>query len=211
MRINPSIIHYVTESIIVFVSGCNVILYDFNTKEQKFLLRGSKQSIITSVSVGNSKSQQNKFDLTLTRRKAYYTQTNFNVVKSELKDKVICIGEYSITEECFYVTAVKPFASQQSKHNGNNHFNVKSNEKLWKINFCTTLNNTNYCVALSQKKSNSKKNPILSRISFIKYTTETFISQETIPEELIYCCYNPKNSIELVLCGKGYLILMKVL
>ena len=210
MRINPSIIHYVTESIIVFVSGCNVILYDFNTKEQKFLLRGSKQSIITSVSVGNSKSQQNKFDLTLTRRKAYYTQTNFNVVKSELKDKVICIGEYSITEECFYVTAVKPFASQQSKHNGNNHFNVKSNEKLWKINFCTTLNNTNYCVALSQKKSNSKKNPILSRISFIKYTTETFISQETIPEELIYCCYNPKNSIELVLCGKGYLRLWNV-
>ena len=183
-----------------------MILYDFNTKEQKFLLRRNKQRIITFLSVGDSKSQQNKFDLALTSSRRAYTQTTFNFVRNELKDKTICIGEYSEIEECFYVTTIKPFLNK----NNNNYFCVKSPEKNWKINFCTILNNTNYCVALSQKKSNTKKTPILSRISFIKYSSEIFISQETIPEDLIYCCYNPKNTIELVLCGKGYLRLWNV-
>ena len=164
--------------------------------------------MITFLSVGNSKSQQNQFDLNLTLTRKARTQTNFNFVRSELKDKVICIGEYSESEECFYVTTIKPFLNNNK--NSSNYFCVKSQEKFWKINFCTVLNNTNYCVALSQKKSNTKKNPILSRISFIKYSTEIFISQETIPEELVYCCYNPKNTIELVLCGKGYLRLWNV-
>ena len=164
--------------------------------------------MITFLSVGNSKSQQNKFDFNLTISRRARTQTNFNFVRNELKEKIICIGEYSKTEECFYVTTIKPFLNNNK--NNNNYFCVKSPEKFWKINFCTILNNTNYCVALSQKKSNSKKTPILSRISFIKYSTEVFISQETIPEELIYCCYNPKNTIELVLCGKGYLRLWNV-
>ena len=97
-----------------------------------------------------------------------------------------------------------------SNKNNNNYFSIKSTEKFWTVNFCTILNNTNYCVALSQKKTNSKKNPINSRISFIKYSNEIFISQENIGEELIYCCYNPKNTIELVLCGKGYLRLWNV-
>ena len=44
----------------------------------------------------------------------------------------------------------------------------------------------------------------------MKYNIENFISQETISEDLIYCCYNPKNTIELVLCGKGYLRLWNV-
>ena len=164
--------------------------------------------MITFLSVGNSKCQQNKFDFTLTISRRARTQTNFNFTRNELKEKIICIGEYSKTEECFYVTTIKPFLNNNK--NNNNYFCVKSTEKFWTINFCTILNNTNYCVALSQKKSNSKKTPILSRISFIKYSTEVFISQETIPEELIYCCYNPKNTIELVLCGKGYLRLWNV-
>ena len=153
LRINPNIVQYVTESIIVFFSGCNVILYDFNTKEQKFLLRRNKQRMITFLSVGNSKSQQNKFDFNLTISRRARTQTNFNFVRNELKEKIICIGEYSKTEECFYVTTIKPFLNNNK--NNNNYFCVKSPEKFWKINFCTILNNTNYCVALSQKKSNS--------------------------------------------------------
>ena len=150
--------------------------------------------MITFLSVGNSKCQQNKFDFNLTMSRKARTQTNFNFVRNELKEKIICIGEYSKTEECFYVTTIKPFLNNNK--NNNNYFSVKSSEKLWTINFCTILNNTNYCVALSQKKSNSKKTPILSRISFIKYSTEVFISQETIPEELIYCCYNPKKILK---------------
>ena len=164
--------------------------------------------MITFLSVGDSKSQQNKFDLNLTTSRKAHTLTNFHFVRNELKDKIICIGEYSESEECFYVTTIKPFLNNNK--NNNNYFCVKSPEKNWKINFCTILNNTNYCVAISQKKSNTIKTPILSRISFIKYSTEVFISQETIPEDLIYCCYNPKNTIELVLCGKGYLRLWNV-
>ena len=160
------------------------------------------------MSVGNTKSQQNKFELNFLNSKKSQTQTNFNFIRNELKDKIICIGEYSEAEECFYVTTIKPFVN--GNKNNSNYYCVKSPEKIWKINFCTILNNTNYCVAISQKKSNSIKTPILSRISFIKYSTEVFISQETIPEELIYCCYNPKNTIELVLCGKGYLRLWNV-
>ena len=66
-------------------------------------------------------------------------------------------------------------------------------------------------MALSHRVDPAKKSAIaLSRISFMKYSLENFISQETIPEELIYCCYNPKNTIELVMCGKGYLRLWNV-
>ena len=79
------------------------------------------------------------------------------------------------------------------------------------INFTTILNNSPYCVALSHRIDTYKKSAIASsRISFMKYSYENFISQETIPEDLIYCCYNPKNTIELVLCGKGYLRLWNV-
>ena len=57
---------------------------------------------------------------------------------------------------------------------------------------------------------NKKSGIPSSRISFMKYSLEDFICQETISEDLIYCCYNPKNTIELVLCGKGYLRLWNV-
>ena len=157
--------------------------------------------------------------MTLTTNK-FRTQTNFNFTRSELKDKAICIGEYSHIEDIFYVTIVKPFAQGKNGNNGNIYndsdeikdtFTIKSTENFWKINFCTILNNTNYGVVLSQKKMNIKHNiSIHSRISFIKYTSEKFISQENIAEELIYCAYNPKNTIELVLCGVGYLRLWNV-
>ena len=79
------------------------------------------------------------------------------------------------------------------------------------INFITILNNSQYCVALSHKiDANKKNNMASSRISFMKYSFENFIAQETISEDLIYCCHNPKNTIELVLCGKGYLRLWNV-
>ena len=155
--------------------------------------------------------------MTLSTNK-FRTQTSFNFTRNDLKDKAICIGEYSHIEDLFYVTIVKPFS--QGKNGNNNHnnndeikdaFTVKSTDVFWKINFCTILNNTNYGVVISQKKIKIKNNiSIYSRLSFIKYSSEKFISQENIPEELIYCAYNPKNTIELVLCGVGYLRLWNV-
>ena len=129
------------------------------------------------------------------------------MTKNELKNKVICLGEYSHIEDRFYVTTIKPFSSQK-----NDVFIVQSPEKFWKINFCTILNNTTYCVVLSQKtgEHHKNKNLILSKISFIKYTKEKIIGEESINEKLIYCAYNPKNTIELIVCGVGYLRLWNV-
>ena len=98
-----------------------------------------------------------------------------------------------------------------TKPGANNYqYSIKSTEQKYIVNFTTLLNNSQYCVALS-KRLNTKKNSIpSSKISFIKYSSETFISQEVIAEDLIYCSYNPKHTIELVLCGKGYLRLWNV-
>ena len=129
---------------------------------------------------------------------------NNNSKNFDLKDILICIGEYSDKEELFYVNVLRPYSS-------NSQYIIKSTEKKWQINFTTILNNSPYCVSLSHKIDPHKKSSIASsRISFMKYSYENFISQETIPEELIYCCYNPKNTIELVMCGRGYLRLWNV-
>ena len=126
------------------------------------------------------------------------TNNNFDV-----KDILICTGEYSDKENLFYITVTKP---------GTNIYQyiIKSTEQNWIVNFATVLNNSQYCVSLSKKKDDKKNSTVQSKISFMRYSSETFISQETVPEDLIYCGYNPKNTIELILCGKGYLRLWNV-
>ena len=207
LQINPNFVQYVTDSIIVFISGCNVILYDINKKKQKFLMKKNNQRRITFLSVGALKSQQPNIEEKKTQKNiGQDTIDSENIIeKNDLKDKLICLGEYSDPESCFYITFIKP-------SNPNNQFSVKSTENLYEVNFCSLLNNTHYCVSLSQKKITGRtiSNNISSKISFCKYNLETFICQETIPEELTYCCYNPKNTIELIVCGKGYLRLWNV-
>ena len=133
----------------------------------------------------------------------FETENTFE--RSELKDKIICLGEYSDNEECFYLTFIKPLNPGQQYH-------VKSTEKFYLINFCSVLNNTNYCISLAQKKISNKAGTtsFSTTISFTRYYSENFVCQETIPEELTYCCYNPKNTIELIICGKGYLRLWNI-
>ena len=177
----------------MFVSGCNVVLYNLKTKEQQFLIRKNNRRAVTHVSVGTHKTSQNKL-LNITDR------------DKDIKEKVeplICIAEFSDKEDLFYITIIKPFAS-------NIQYTIKSTEKKWKIKFSTILNDSPYCVTISQKMSNSIKTPILSKITFCKYPYETIVSQEVVGEEIIYCCYNPKNTIELIICGKGYLRLWDV-
>ena len=87
---------------------------------------------------------------------------------------------------------------------------MKSSEKKWKINFSSIQKESHYCIAISQKPSTSLKNPIFSRITFCKYPLETIIAEETVGEEILYGCFNPKNTLELIICGKGYLRLWNV-
>ena len=191
IKIIPDFIKFVNEKHIVFVSGCNVVLYNLETKEQQFLIRKNNRRIVTHVSVGTFKSSQNRL---------------LNLNDKDIKDKIeplICIAEFSDKEDLFYITIIKPFMN-------NIQYTIKSTEKKWKIKFSTILNDSPYCVTISQKQSNSIKTPILSKITFCKYPFETIVSQEVVGEEIIYCCYNPKNTIELIICGKGYLRLWDV-
>ena len=155
--------------------------------------------------MGHLKSQKSTDAHNLNIKSKFHISLYNNTSKNlDLKDILICIGEYSDKEDLFYVNVIRPYAS-------NTHYIIKSTEKKWQINFTSILNNSPYCVALSHRVDPTKKSAIaLSRISFMKYSFENFICQETIPEELIYCCYNPKNTIELVMCGKGYLRLWNV-
>ena len=59
IKIIPDYINYVNENYIVFVSGCNVVLYNLKTKEQQFLIRKNNRRAITHISVGRSKTSQN--------------------------------------------------------------------------------------------------------------------------------------------------------
>ena len=207
LQINPNFVQYVTDSIIVFISGCNIILYDLNIKKQIFLMKKNTHRRITFLSVGSMKTQQPGVDLKSSQKNINQESidTDNYIDRNDIKDKLICLGEYSDIENDFYITFIRP-------SNQNIQYSVKSTEKFYEVNFCSILNNTHYCVSISQKKFSNKtsSNNISSKISFSKYSYEAFICQETINEELTYCCYNPKNTIELVICGKGYLRLWNV-
>lgn len=197
LKINPNFIQYLYTNEIVYVSGSNLVIYNIETRKQRFLLRKNNHFKITYLSVGTvSSSYSKKKDIS----KKQFTTKDATYDKEKV---YICLGEYSSIQQCFYITVLKPY-------NPSIQYTIKSNEQIWKINYASILNNSPYCVNISQKTSTSKKTPVLSRLSFAKYTFEQFISQETIPEELIYCCYNPKNTIELIICGKGYLRLWNV-
>ena len=151
LQINPNFVQYVTESIIVFISGCNLILYDFNTRKQKFLMKKTNHRRITFLSVGSIKPQQQNIDAKVTQKT--FNQENMEADnysdKIDLKDKIICLGEYSDIEDCFYITFIKP-------SNINIQYNIKSTEQFFEVNFCSILNNTNYCVSISQKNFQTK-------------------------------------------------------
>ena len=199
---------YITDSIIIFISGSNLILYDFETKRQKFIIKKNNQLRITFLSIGSNRTYQQNPELRASQKISYQDNNEgdrYFLEKADLSDKLICLGEYNDNENLFYLTFINLLEP-------NIQYCIKSNEPLYEVNFCSILNNSNYCISLSQKKYSNKtsSNNISSKISFSKYSFETFICEETLPEELTYCCYNPKNTIELVICGKGYLRLWNV-
>ena len=166
-------------------------------------MRQHNQFKITSLSIGYITKTETIIESNPKKR---FKRSSIDEIIEKIaktKEILICLGEYSEKEKCFYISVIKPYGQSVQ-------YTIKSSDKYWKINYTTILNNSNYCVTISQKYSSSKKNPILSKISFVKYNLEQFVSEEIVEEELIYCCYNPKNTIELVVCGKGYLRLWNI-
>ena len=167
-------------------------------------MRKHNQFKITYLSIGYMLKTEKVFESNFEKKLSKRNSIDEIIEKiTTTKEMLICLGEYSEKEKNFYISVIKPYGQ-------NVQYTMKSKDKYWKINYCSILNNSNYCVSLSQKFSSNKKNPIQSKITFTKYNYEQIISEEIVNEELIHCCYNPKNTIELIICGKGYLRLWNI-
>lgn len=70
--------------------------------------------------------------------------------------------------------------------------------------------NTNSNNNMTVNNININNNQSQTKFSFWKYSQELFISETILDEELYDCAYNPKNSHEIILCGKGYMRLWNV-
>ena len=203
LRVNPNFVRYISENLIVFVSGSNIIFFDLSTKSQKLIQRESSQRQITYINIGQSRSQK-MYETFSIQKSVKARNTIYNIPKLDLKDLLLCTGEYSYNEQLSYINVFKPYVP-------NVQYEIKSKDKNWAISFITILNNSPYCVAISKRKNDIKKsNTTLSKISYIKYTAEKLISEEIVQEDLLYCCYNPKNTLDIIICGKGYLRLWNV-
>ena len=156
LQLNPNFVQYLTDSIIVFVSGCNLILYDLNSKKQNFLIKNNTHRRITFLSVGSIKTSQLQSQPAAVDVKSSIKNMNQESIdtdnyidRNDIKDKLICFGEYSDIDNDFYITFIKP-------SNSNIQYSVKSTEKFYEVNFCSILNNTHYCVSIAQKKFSNK-------------------------------------------------------
>ena len=191
-------VEFMDSETVVFISGCNLVCYNIETKTSKFLIRKCPELAITSMSVGYKTYKKD--------------ETNNNEL---LLDPYICLGEYNSKTKTSQVSTIS-YRNPEIQHvlttPRKNKENLFTKEKLdkeeynyldWKVTFATVLNNSPYCLAISRKANQSK-------LSFWKYTQEKFVSEVLLEEHLYYCAYNPQNPLELVLCGKGYLRLWNV-
>ena len=92
----------------------------------------------------------------------YSINTNNNF---DIKDILICTGEYSEEENLFYITVTKPGANIYQ-------YTIKSTEENWIVNYASVLNNSQYCLSLSKRINNKKNSFPQSKISFMKYSSK---------------------------------------
>jgi len=109
-----------------------------------------------------------------------------------------------------------------SNINVNSSINMQSLNKgklttsMQNIPNLTSLNTNNSTILSSQNNINMNimqthaNISAQTKFSFWKYSQELFISESILDEEIYDCCYNPRNSHELILCGKGYMRLWNV-
>ena len=95
LKINPKFVQYITDDIIVFISGCNIIIYDLSLRKQKFILKKNDKRRITFLSIGTTKPSQTNLDNKTSLRNMNSMNTdsekdNLNE-KIDLKDKIICL------------------------------------------------------------------------------------------------------------------------
>jgi len=118
------------------------------------------------------------------------------------KDPFICLGEYYKETNKNQISVINIF-DNSIQYILSNKDNRSYN---WKIIFARILKGSSNCVSLAKKDSNQ----LQSKLAFWKFTQEQFLSEVIIDEDVRYCSFNPKNTYELVLCGKNYLRLWNV-
>ena len=93
LRINPNFVHYLYENYIVFVSGCNLVIYDCKAKTQKFLMRKHNQFKITSLSIGYVTKTETIIESNPSRRLKRSSIDEIIEKIAKTKEILICLGE----------------------------------------------------------------------------------------------------------------------
>jgi len=96
-----------------------------------------------------------------------------------------------------------------SSKNSKIHFVLNHNredDEGWYVKKAIILKNSPYCLGILMKENEDS----LTKIMFWKYTHEKFISEVVLNQHIYSVSYNPKNCLELILCGRGYLRLWNV-
>ena len=118
------------------------------------------------------------------------------------KECFICIGEYNYEKNKKQISLINFFDNkiQYILHNKNSQF------LSWKIFLAKILKNSSNCISVAKKEIAGNQ----SLLSFWKFTQELLISEVLIEEDILNFSFNPKNTHEIVLCGKNYLRLWNV-
>jgi len=238
-------IEFLRNNRIIYICGCNLIIYDLTTRKSQFILRRYPDFTITSLSVayrsenegyvciGEYNTLNNKSQISVINLFDHSLQ--YNLYNKDQKSLEWRVFNAKIMKNNHYCIALAK--KEGSGLNGNINVNLSSN--IPNINLNSSLNlqnmqmnnlnsstqnlgnlasfNTNSSTVFSSQNylnMNSMKissiNPSQTKFSFWKYSQELFISETILDEDIYDCAYNPKNSHELILCGKGYMRLWNV-
>jgi len=118
------------------------------------------------------------------------------------KDFYICIGEYNQDQNKNQISVIS------LSDNSIQYVlaNKDARAQHWKISFARILKNSSNCVSIAKKENHNSQ----TKLAFWRFTQEQFIAEAVIEEDIRCFSFNPKNTYELVVCGKNYLRLWNV-
>lgn len=237
-------IEFIRNNKVIYICGCNLVIYDLTNKTSQFIIRKYPEYSITSLSVGyrsenegyvcigefnNSNNKSQISVINISDQNQEYTLSNKDQKSLEWKvfnAKIMRNNSYCIALARKEHSGASPNINVNQSLNFSN-VNINSSVNLHSIpkaKLTTSMQNipnlgnfnTNSSTVFSSHNIynlNMQTNTNFSsqtKFSFWKYSQELFISEAILDEEIHDCAYNPKNSHELILCGKGYMRLWNV-
>jgi len=229
-------IEFLRDNKVIFICGCNLVIYDLTNRNTHYILRRYPEYLITSLSVGYRSETEGYVCIGEYNNQNFKSQISVINLFDHSKQYLLCTKDQKNFEWKIFNTKIMKNHSYvialAKKENSNmNNFsmiNLNQSSNFQKINRLNTLNNsvnlqnmnknnmsTNYNLNNSTILSSTNLNQNSfqnhqTKFSFWKYSQELFISEAILDEDIYDCAYNPKNSHELILCGKGYMRLWNV-